>query len=407
MGAGLLTIVVVARVLGTEGFGALMIFLSAASVLCIVSNLGINTYVLREVARNPESASAVVSETLTAKLILSAVMFGLAVGLAAISHRFVDLAFALLLLALLAEGFTEFFNIGLRATGKFATETKQSFLAALVYSSCVVGAAFAGKALLLIAIAYFTSRMFIVFVAYFTLKTLVGSIQPASVKSGLVRLRETFDYSLDAVFGALFGQIDGLLLGSLLSATAVGIYQGGLRIFMSAVTGAGILTNVLLPRSSAEIAAGGGVRTAGHGQVILIFSVFGNVIGWLFALMVPLLVVPLYGPAFEPLRTLMPWFGVLFAVRMVAGGWGVLLTAQGEQRYRTVWSAMHWALIALIAFFAIPLWGSLGWLISMLIGSIFICVLYGARALRMVSLRTGAVVASAAPVLLLAYVLTR
>jgi hypothetical protein len=43
----------------------------------------------------------------------------------------------------------------------------------------------------------------------------------------------------------------------------------------------------------------------------------------------------------------------------------------------------------------------------MLIGSIFICVLYGARALRMVSLRTGAVVASAAPVLLLAYVLTR
>jgi O-antigen/teichoic acid export membrane protein len=176
---------------------------------------------------------------------------------------------------------------------------------------------------------------------------------------------------------------------------------------MSAVTGAGILTNVLLPRSSAEIAAGGGVRTAGHGQVILIFSVFGNVIGWLFALMVPLLVVPLYGPAFEPLRTLMPWFGVLFAVRMVAGGWGVLLTAQGEQRYRTVWSAMHWALIALIAFFAIPLWGSLGWLISMLIGSIFICVLYGARALRMVSLRTGAVVASAAPVLLLAYVLTR
>lgn len=407
MAAGLITIVVVARVLGAVGFGAMMIFLSAASVLCIASNLGINTYVLREVAREPESAAAVVSETLTAKLILTVAMFGLALGLAAISQRFVDLVFGLLLLSLLAEGFTEFFNIGLRATGKFATETKQSLLAALVYSSIVVGSAFAGKALLPIAAAYFVSRLLIVLVAYFTLINSIGRIWPASVRIGLVRLRQTFDYSLDAALGALFGQVDGLLLGSHLSAMAVGIYQGGLRIFMSALTGAGILTNVLLPRASSEVASGGGMGSAGNGQVILVFSAFGNLIGWLFALLVPPLVVPLYGPAFEPLRELMPWFGLLFAVRLVAGAWGLLLTAQGEQRYRTTCSAGHWVLIALLAVLAIPKFGSLGWLISMLIGSAFLCVLYSARALPMVRSKTGAVVASVAPLLLLAFVLTQ
>lgn len=407
MAAGLLTIVVVARMLGTGGFGTLMIFLSAAGVLCIISNLGINTYVLREVGRAPELAAAMMSEALAAKLILTAGTFVLALALAAFSQRFVDLAFALLLLALVAESFTEFFNIGLRATGRFTIETKQSLLSALVYSGFVIMAAFAGETLLQVAVAYFISRLVIVSVAYITLTKAVGAIRPTSLGSGLLRLRDTLGYSVDAALSSLFGQVDGLLLGAHLSATAVGVYQGGLRIFMSVATGAGILTNVLLPRASSEMAAGGGAASSGNGQVILVFSVFGNLVGWLFALLLPHLVVPLFGPAFEPLRALMPWFGLLFAVRLVAGAWGLLLTAKGEQRYRTICSVAHWALIALLAIFAIPLYGSLGWLISMLIGSTFLCALYAARALRLVQSKTGALAASAASVFLLAYLLAR
>lgn len=407
MVSGLVAFVVLARVLGAGGFGTLMIFLSAAGVLCILSNLGINTYVLREAGRAPQSAAAVICEALAAKIVLTVAMLGLGLVLAISTPDFINLAFVLLLLSLLAEGFTEFFNVGLRATGRFAVETRQSLLAALVYSGVVIATALVGKALLPVAAAYLVSRLLIMLVAYFALTKVVGAVRVAPLSIGARRLRDMSPYSVDAALGALFGQLDGLVLGTQLSAIAVGIYQGGLRIFMSAATGVSVLTNVLLPRASAEMAARGGVASASNGQVILAFSAFGNLLGWLFTLLLPPLVVPLYGPAFEPLQALMPWFGLLFAVRLVAGAWGLLLTAKGEQRYRTACSAAHWLLIALLAILGIPAWGSLGWLLALLAGTTLLCSLYMVRALHLVKSRTAAVAASALPLLLLAYGLLR
>lgn len=403
--ASLLSISVLARVLGAAGFGALMIFLSAAGVLCIVSSLGINTHVLREVGRAPRAAAQVVAEALTAKLILTLATLGLALVLAVVSQRFVDPVFALLLLALVAEGFVEFFNVGLRATGRFAIEAKQSVVAALVYSGFVIVAALTGGGLLWVAGAYLASRVLVALVAFATLRRVLGAMGAAPMGAGLCRLRGMLSYSVDAALSALFGQVDGLVLGAYLPAAAVGIYQGGLRIFMAATTATGILTNVLLPKVSGEMAAQGQAASAGSDQVILIFSAFGIVVGWLFALLLPPLVVMLYGPAFESLRTLMPWFGLLFAARLVAGAWGLLLTAKGQQRYRTICSATHWLFIALLTPFTVPAWGALGWIVAMLVGTVFLCILYGVRAWGLVKSRALAVAASASPLTLLAYVL--
>jgi len=196
------------------------------------------------------------------------------------------------------------------------------------------------------------------------------------------------------------------VLGAYLPTNAVGIYQGGLRIFMAATTAAGVLTNVLLPRAALEMAVGERQSTwSGNCQVILIFSAFGSLVGWLFALVLPPLVVIIYGPAFEPLMALMPWFGLLFAARLVAGSWGLLLTAKGEQRYRTISSLAHWVLIAVVASVAIPTSGSLGWIVAMLIGTLFLFIVYLMRALRLVKVKTVAVAASASPLAILAYIL--
>lgn len=382
-----------------------MIFLSAAGVLCIVSNLGLNTFVLREVARSPQAASGVIADALTAKLILTVLTGALALALAVAVRRFNDAAFLLLLLMLLAEGFTEFFNMGLRATGRFALEARQSLLAAMLNSCLVIAAALAGGSLFIIAVAYLVSRLLVTLLALISLGRLVGPVRLGSVRAGLRCLSDTVSYSVDAALSALFGQVDGVVLGVYLHVGAVGIYQGGLRIFMSALTAAGILTNVYLPKAAAEIGAGSGRPSAGSGHVVLAYAALGNVVGWLFALLLPHLVERLYGAAFEPLKAMLPWFGLLFAARMIAGAWGVLLTAKGEQRFRSIGMAAHWVVIAALATVSIPNWGGIGWIFAMLVGSVLLGVIYGARALHLVASKPVALAASLSPLLLLAYVL--
>jgi O-antigen/teichoic acid export membrane protein len=401
MAAGLLALAVLARSLGVDGFGTLMIFLSAAGVLCVLANLGLNTFVLREIAREPARAQVVAADALSARLILAAATGLLALGLALASPRFLDPVFLLLLLTLLAEGFTESFNTGLRATGNFALETRQSLLAALLNSSLIIAAAWVGGTLLVVACAYLLSRALITAVALRSLLRVVGTVRPGSWRDGLRCLRDTVSYSVDAGFSALFGQVDGVVLGAVLPVSVVGIYQGGLRIFMSALTGTGILTQVYLPRATAELAATGGRPAAVSRQVIYAFAAVGLAVGLLMALALPPLVERFYGADFAPLKVLLPWFGLLFALRMVAGAWGVLLTAQGAQRYRSIGMAAHWLLIAAVAMLAVPRWGATGWILALAIGTLGLGLGYAARAWALVDGRPRVLAASLSPLLLL------
>ena len=135
--ASLVTVAVVARVLGPAAFGVLMLFMAAATLLAIASNFGLVTYLMREVGRQPAQAAATFSAALGAKILATAVA-----ALAAIlalpfidaSHRWI---FLLLLGAMFAEGLCEFLNAGFRARARFDIEAKLALAAALINSAIV------------------------------------------------------------------------------------------------------------------------------------------------------------------------------------------------------------------------------------------------------------------------------
>ncbi len=405
--AGLGALAVLARSIGTDSFGLLMIFLSAAGVICILSNLGLNSALLREVGRDPTIARAAISDALTAKAILACAAIGLAIVFALIDGRFRSIVFLLLFFSILLEGFTEFFYVGLRAAGSFSVEAKQSLVAAFLYSGAVITAALGGGGIHWIGVAYLISRFLVACIAYTLLCKKTGKVRLAPVGVGFQKIRETVSYSVDAILGALFGQVDGLMLSNFVAVSMVGVYQGGLRIFMSLATGGGILTNVLLPKISSQMAKGAGEYRRESLRALVYFSVFGNVVGWLFILVVPGLAILLYGPNFLPLRDLLPWFGLLFALRLVAGGWGLLLTAAGEQRYRSLCSLAHWLIIAASATLLVPAWGAIGWLWSLTAGTALLCFWYVWRAAAIPQSIFYAMLATASPLLLLCYILAQ
>ncbi|RZA04229.1 MAG: hypothetical protein EOO68_08680, partial [Moraxellaceae bacterium] len=74
LSCGLLSFVVMARLLGPDQFGILMLCFSAAGLLALLSNYGFAPYLLREIGANPGAAVSLMSEVLTAKIILSLVV---------------------------------------------------------------------------------------------------------------------------------------------------------------------------------------------------------------------------------------------------------------------------------------------------------------------------------------------
>ena len=79
--AALLAFSVVARVLGPSRFGVLMLCLSIASLLALVSNFGLVVLLLREIGRDASAAPAILGRTLSAKLLVTTVALLIGAGI--------------------------------------------------------------------------------------------------------------------------------------------------------------------------------------------------------------------------------------------------------------------------------------------------------------------------------------
>ncbi|MFO1370232.1 MAG: oligosaccharide flippase family protein, partial [Marinagarivorans sp.] len=132
LACGLLTFVVMARLLGPDQFGLLMLWFSISTLMCLLANYGFTPYILREIGAKPTQAVKVMSDVLTAKLMLSAFIAIAGIGSFLFLPASTFYLFIVLLLAQLADSMTEFFNVGYRATNRYGSETQLASLSAVI-----------------------------------------------------------------------------------------------------------------------------------------------------------------------------------------------------------------------------------------------------------------------------------
>lgn len=379
--AALLAFSIVARVLGPSRFGVLMLCLSIASLLALVSNFGLVVLLLREIGRDASAAPAVLGRTLSAKLLVTTVALLIGGGIFPLLAPEARWPYALMLLAMLAEGFTEFFSAGFRASQRFDVEARLALAGGLVQLFGVALVAWWTESLLWISSAYLLTRCLVAMMAYGQLLEIVGPLRLAGLREAGRQARGAISYAVDAGLTSAFGQVDSLVLNHFLGPIAVGLHQAGMRLFMAGTQAAAVLANVFLPRAAAAQARSTpAAQQAENLRLQLAFVGVGAVFGWLLALAGGRLVMWLFGTAFDALALLMPWFGLLFAMKFVAAAWGVVLTAKGLQTYRAMASAVHWLVIAGLAALLVPPHGNVGWLWALTAGTAVLALLYAGRA---------------------------
>lgn len=382
LGAGVIAFVWMARALGVGPFGVFMLWLSVATLVALAGNFGFATYLLREVGAQPERAVQRMSEVLTAKLCLSVILM-LAVLVGA---WWVPSDQRLLLLVLsavqIADTFSEVLVVGLRARGLFALDARLTTLGAAIQIACI-GVALSIQPSTQAALAgYALARTAVLGINMAAVLPRLPGVQLVSVGHAFACLRSTRAFAVDVLLQSLMGQVDSVVLNAFSGPHVVGIYQAGLRVFNGLAQVAPVLANVLLPTVAAAHAKGHEYYTREARRVQWAFSGAGLVMGLLLAWPAQVLVVRVFGLEFASLRDLLPWFGLLFFVRMFAASWGVLLTAGGQQGYRARCNVTMWAVIAMVASVATPAYGPCGWLLALVLGHAVLAVLYMRRAVH-------------------------
>lgn len=373
---GVVTLSITARMLGPESFGQLMFWLSVAGLICVVNNFGLGTYVLREIGVDNSNALLVINKTLMAKLMLTAFVLLVSALVMLFLQNSSRVLFSLLLITMLAEGFTEFFFNGFRANDRFDVEVKISLFSALLYCGCVGGVAWGTHSVVWVAISYVFSRCIVLYITWRELSKVLGSVFPASYSDGSACLKSTRSYAADSAMGAMFGQIDSIVLNFFIGSVVVGVFQAGMRLFMAATQVASVLSNVFLPRSTAAYLSGGEKYNSEQLKLQFTFVGSGAAIGLVFAMAGNFIVDIFFGEKYSDLIILMPWFGFLFAIKFSTAAWGLQLTVLGHQRTRAIATAIHWIVIGIVALIAVPKLGAIGWLLSLILGAVILCLIY-------------------------------
>jgi len=383
LGAGLASFVVMARLLGPVEFGRLMLWLAAATLAALVAGFGFTPYLLREIGARSQHAACLMSEVLTAKLLLSACLLAGALALlpwVSPADRLICLA---MLLAQLADTLAEAYSVGLRATQQFAVEarlTSTVALAQLVLVACTLALWPTAQAA---ALAFLATRLLALVAVARTVLRHVPGVALCSLADARRVLAAGRAYAADTILQSLLGQIDNLVLNHFMGPAAVGLYQAGMRLFNGGAQVGPILANVLLPRAASAHAAGQGGFQAEARRLQWSFLLSGLAIGLVLAGLAQPITQWVFGPAFAGLSLLLPWFGLLFYLRFFAASWGVVLTAAGAQRFRAWANVGLWLLALGLTPWLVSAFGAAGWLLCVAAGHVLLGGAYLWRGLHM------------------------
>ena len=373
--SGLLSFALMARLLGPVPFGIVMFWLSVATLVTLVCNYGFTSYVLREIGAYPDTAHTVMSEVLSAKILIGAIVLILSV----VALPFLDKGnlaiYLLLLLAQLADSTSDFLNVGYRATNRYDIETRIATAASVLQLGLVAGIVWSYPTATIAAFAYFVSRSCVLVMTWISMRQYFAALKPASVNMAWHRIRAAVSYAADFGLQSLFGQIDSIVLNCSIGPSAVGLYQAGMRLFLGGSQVATVLGNVFIPTASRAYITGDKFYDVLIKLQVTFIGV--GIIGAIFFCALPQQITfLLYGHKYQLLSTYLPLFGILFLVRFFASGWGITLTISGNQGIRSKIIFVHWLVLLAAALYLVPEYGVAGWLYSLIFGNLLLSIAY-------------------------------
>jgi O-antigen/teichoic acid export membrane protein len=349
-------------------------FWYGVTFLCaLLANYGLGNMLLKEIAQHPESVTAVLGESLSLQLMLSATIFLCVLGGAIVTDR-PELLLSLLL-AHLIETISSTFYFTYRAMGHYARESQLAACAAIVQLILVFVAIATNQTTGIIAFAYLAGKIVQLALVLPVSRRVFGLFSLQSIQTTFKLAMHSKAYAIDNILGSVFGNIDSVVLRASTGVDVVGIYQSGMRIFQGGAQAAPILANVFLP----EMARNANNKEKRQRIVFVLqasFLIYGLFFGLCLSYFSEQIVNLAFGEDYRQLAALFPLFGLLFFGRFFTAAWGVILTAIGHQAYRAKATAIYLLFALSVGSYLSHIMQAKGWLIGLILANALLAALY-------------------------------
>lgn len=251
IGIGLLITVLMARYLGPEQFGILNYAISFVALFGILSSLGLNTLVTRELLNNPQDSDHIMGTSFMLSFVGALVLLPLAVISVSMVRPDNELIFKMVLI-ISSTFFFGSFNVI-----KYWFESHvQAKYSSIVEGSLVFVSAFVKGTLIyleapLIAFAWVilveSILLALGLVMMYLKKSNKLSTWKISYDEAKYLLKEAYPMILSGTIFVFFTRIDQVMLGSMVGDEAVGIYAVAVRLSESWIFIPGIIATSFFP----------------------------------------------------------------------------------------------------------------------------------------------------------------
>ena len=350
----------IARQLGPAQFGELTYVLALLAFFQATANLGLDSIVVRNLSREPDSAPDVLGSVFVARLAIGAVAWLCAVGSASLMSTSGERIVALIAVA----GATVLLQAGDTVDLWFQSrsQSRRTVLVKLV-ASAVSGAIRVALLLLNAPLIAFAAALSIeaaciaigMYVAYRRSPT----ERPWNFRPTLLRqlLREGWPLLASAVAVMVYMRIDQILIRDALGERALGVYAAALSISHVWHFLPGILTVSLLP---VLVIDNKGNPELARQRLVMVFRCYfaaATLISLCVSLAAPLIIRILYGAHYEDAAAILRVhvFSNVFIFLGVAHS--MWLTNEGKSGVRLVGTAIAGSFSVLANYWLLPLYG--------------------------------------------------
>ncbi|HEX9654829.1 MAG TPA: flippase [bacterium] len=243
-------VIFTARLLGDESFGKISFAIAFTSLFLILSDLGLNHLLIREIARGPARVKELIGSGLVIKLILAAATFILIFMAAQFTNKPTNVLHAVYIMgaALIVGSFGDFFTTVFQGFQRMKYEAVASFTMSTSNTLIGVVILYLGGGVVALSWVYLISRLLRLAYCIASVGFKFTPIQLVYDKT-LIKyfLKEGTGFAVTRFFSMIYTYVDTTLLSLMVGDAAVGWYNAAYRLIFAMMVFPMAVTRAVYP----------------------------------------------------------------------------------------------------------------------------------------------------------------
>ena len=374
--SGFFLIFILARLLTLNAFGILTYSIVFANLLVLIIEYGYELKLSKDTAKNLNEIGILTWRAVKVKLLLLifVIIILFILGVFSYPDPTTYKIIFILCISSVFNSFAKHFLIPYRSIDRFDVEAKYVFINNILLFWVVALIAYFSRNITAIALGFLCVK---IIYSTFTVRRFIADFGLKFDTINLFyELKQTFPYAVHIAVGAMYLNIDTIILKEFVTNSEIGLYQAGMRAMAGATIGLGILNSVLIPKLSSLV-------DGRKDQLIKLstkFNLFALILGVLTAVIVNIfsneLIYLVYGEKFSTLSDYVIYFSIIIFFRYFSVVYGALLTISNKQKIRTYGVLFTLLFIIVGDLFVIPIYELHGALFTLIAAHIILAAIY-------------------------------